>query len=200
MRLHEKLRKPLVTESLELAKNAVIKVTNSSGVAKEISATELAALDGLDAELALLDGITATAAELNQAADISGMFEVVTATNGITAAENGKTFFLSAAAGFVSTLPAPAVGLRYTFIVSLAPTSNGYDIATNAGANIIKGLAFEAETDTEDDGPTDQNADNLNLAANVAVAGDNVTVVSDGTSWFFTGGSAADGGIVPSTA
>jgi hypothetical protein len=198
MRLHENLRKPRITESLEFAKNAVMKV-NNAGTIVELSMAELAALDGLAAELALLDGVTATAAEINQAADISEAYEVVTATNVITAAENGKTFFLSAVAGFVSTLPEPAIGLHYKFIVSTAPTSNGYDIATDSGADIMKGLALEAETDTGDDGPTDQNADNLNLAANVAVAGDWVEVVSDGTSWFFRGATAADGGLVPST-
>ena len=52
--------------------------------------------------------------------------EVVTATNVITAAESGTTFFLSSATEFVSTLPAPALGLNFTFIVAAAPASASY--------------------------------------------------------------------------
>ena len=49
--------------------------------------------------------------------------ESVTTTNVITAAESGTTFFLNLAGGFTSTLPAPATGLNYKFIVATAPRS-----------------------------------------------------------------------------
>ena len=77
---------------------------------------------------------------------ISPAIEVVEATNVITADENGKTFFLKAAAGFQSTLPAPAAGLRFTFIVHTAPTSNGYTIVTNGTTQkVLKGLVVVAD-------------------------------------------------------
>ena len=67
--------------------------------------------------------VNATAAEINQVADESANVENVTATNVITAAESGKTFFLNAVGGFTSTLPAVAAGLRFRFIVKTAPTT-----------------------------------------------------------------------------
>lgn len=124
--------------------------------------------------------------------------EVVTATNVITADESGKTFFLATAGGFTSTLPAPALGLKFKFIVSVAPTT-AYIITTNAGADIMIGGINELEVDTGDDGPYDNNADTLNFVASVAVVGDWVEFVSDGTSWFFTGQTNADGGVTTST-
>lgn len=112
--------------------------------------------------------------------------EVVAATNVITAAESGKTFFLNHATEFVSTLPAPAAGLRYTFIVSGAPSGASYTIVTNASANIIKGNVVTAQdaggsSDTEQSG-----GDTITLVDSKAVAGDRVDVVCDGTNWFAT--------------
>lgn len=147
------------------------------------------------AELNILDGVTATAAEINLAADNSANVETVTATNVITAAESGKTFFLDAVAGFLSTLPAPAAGLRYTFIVKTAPTSNGYTIAPNGGtADIICAGFNELEVDTSDDGPYLADGDLVTFVANVSVAGDFLTLISDGTKWYGHGQTNADGG------
>jgi hypothetical protein len=86
--------------------------------------------------------VIAGAAELNIASVPASGVEVVAATNVILAAESGKTFFLDAVAGFQSTLPAPAAGLKFTFIVKTAPTSNGYTIVTNGTTQkVLKGLA-----------------------------------------------------------
>ena len=65
--------------------------------------------------------------------------EVVTATNVIAAAESGTTFFLNAATEFVSTLPAPAAGLNFRFIVSAAPSGASYTVVTTSSSNIIIG-------------------------------------------------------------
>lgn len=152
------------------------------------------------AELNILDGVTATAAEINAAADVSGRAEVVTATNVLTAAESGKTFFLSAAAGFLTTFPAPALGLEYNFIVKTAPTSNGYTFAPNGGtANIIVIGVNELEVDTADDGPYDDNADLVTLVANIAAVGDYIHFWCDGTLWYGRGQTNLDGGITSAT-
>lgn len=129
----------------------------------------------------------------------SSRVETVTTTNVITATESGKTFFLGAAGGFTSTLPAPAAGLNFRFVVSVAPTT-AYIIVTNGSSNIIKGGVNELEVDTGDDGPYDNDADTLTFVANVAVVGDYVDFVSDGTSWFIRGQTNADGGITLTTA
>jgi len=129
--------------------------------------------------------INATAAEINMAADISANVEVVTAANVIDAAESGKTFFLDAAAGFKSTLPAPAAGLRFTFIVKTTPTSNGYTIVTHGTAQkVLKGLAViaaDAVGDVSAGGTT------ATFVHNEALPGDRVDVICDGTIWYMIG-------------
>jgi hypothetical protein len=115
--------------------------------------------------------------------------EVVTTTNVITAAESGTTFFLNLAGGFTSTLPAPAAGLYYKFVVTTAPTT-AYIITTNGGANVIEGSADVLSTRV-----AAANEDTINFVASTALVGDWVDVVSDGTSWFVRGDSGATGGI-----
>ena len=112
--------------------------------------------------------------------------EVVTATNVITAAETGKTFFLSAAAGFVSTLPTAAAGLRFKFIVKTAPTSNGYTIIGTPEAKIQGTVAASGAEDTVN-GVVAVDEDNVILVANQAIVGDEVEFISDGTNWYVTG-------------
>lgn len=112
--------------------------------------------------------------------------EIVTATNVITAAENGKTFYLSAAAGFVSTLPTAELGLRYKFIVKTAPTSNGYTI-TGSPADKIQGTVACSGAENTINGVTASDADNVILVHNVALVGDMVEFESDGTNWYVTG-------------
>jgi hypothetical protein len=112
--------------------------------------------------------------------------EVVTATNVITAAESGKTFFLDAAAGFVSTLPTAQAGLEFTFIVKTAPTSNGYTI-TGTPADVIFGTVACSGAENTVNGVTANAADNVILVHNVALIGDLVKFYSDGTNWYVTG-------------
>jgi len=149
------------------------------------------------AELALLSGLTATAAELNQAADVSGMFEIVTAANVIAASENGKTFFLNNATGFASTLPAPAIGLRFTFINMTANTSGNHTVTTDGSANVIKGNQNSVAGDAGDTGTGD---DTVNFVANNSLAGDKLEVYSDGTSWFAYAISRVAAGMTFTTA
>ena len=129
--------------------------------------------------------INATAAEINMAADISANVEVVTAANVIDAAESGKTFFLDAAAGFKSTLPAPAAGLKFTFIVKTAPTSNGYTIVTNGTTQkILKGLAVIAADAV---GAVSAGGTTATFVANQALPGDRIDMICDGTNWYMIG-------------
>lgn len=131
--------------------------------------------------------------------DPASRYEVVTTTNVLTAAESGKTFFLAAAAGFVTTLPAPALGLEFTFIVKTPPTSNGYFVVTSGGADIGVVSVNELETDTGDDGPSDDNADSIKFVENLALAGDILKIRCDGTLWYAIGQARLDGAVLPST-
>lgn len=111
--------------------------------------------------------------------------EIVTATNVITADESGKTFFLSSATEFVSTLPAPSLGLHYSFIVTAAPSGANYTIVTNASSNIIKGQCYTVDVNSATDPDFEASGcDTISFVSAKAIAGDRVDVVSDGTNWF----------------
>lgn len=144
-------------------------------------------------------GITASAAELNQAADISANSEIVTEANTITTAECGETFFLNDTTEFASTLPSPAQGCKFKFIVTGAPSGADYTVVTT-GAETIKGIGFESETDTGDDGPTTAAADTVTFVDGVAAAGDQLWLESDGTSWLGISFTSSDGGVTFSSA
>ncbi|CAB4170054.1 hypothetical protein UFOVP1528_43 [uncultured Caudovirales phage] len=114
-----------------------------------------------------------------------GRAEVVAATNAIEADETGKTFFLSSATEFVSTLPAPALGLRYRFIVSAAPSGASYTIVTTGSTNIIKGHVLTTDVNSVTDADLETSGgDTISFVDAKAVAGDWVEVECDGTSWF----------------
>jgi hypothetical protein len=112
-----------------------------------------------------------------------GPIAVSTATvaSSLTAADSGKTIFLDSATEFVTTLPLPAAGLRFTFIVKAAPVGTAYTVVTKNSANIIKGQQYNAAGVAGDTGTAD---DTITFVASSSVAGDRVELISDGTSWF----------------
>jgi hypothetical protein len=114
------------------------------------------------------------------------------AASTLTAAQSGTTLVLSAATEFATTLPAPAAGLVYTFIVGAAPSGASYTIVTASSANIIKGQAYPASGAAGDTGTAD---DTITFVDGQAVAGDMVTVFSDGTSWFAKAFCAVAAGV-----
>ena len=127
--------------------------------------------------------------------------ETLTANKTLIAAQDcGKVFLLSAVAGLTVTLPAisdAAAGWTCDFIVKTAPTSNGYVITEdtdNDTDKIITNGINELEVDTANDGPYNAGHTTITLAANVAVAGDRVSLFCDGTNWYATGQTNADGG------
>lgn len=113
--------------------------------------------------------------------------ETVAAANTILASESGKTFFLGLAGGFASTLPAPAAGLKFKFVVSVAPTT-AYTVTATAAV-------IEGAVDVNSTLVLGANETTITFAANTAIVGDWVEVESDGTSWFLNGMSGAIGGI-----
>jgi len=118
--------------------------------------------------------------------------EVVSATRTLTAAENGKIVILSSATEFVTTLPAAALGLRFTFIVGAAPSGASYTVVSASSANIIKGRQNSVAGDAGDTGTAD---DTITFVDGQALAGDKVEVYSDGTSWFAYAISAVAAGV-----
>ncbi len=106
----------------------------------------------------------------------------------ITAAESGKTFFLNSATEFVSTLPAPAAGLKYTFIVTAAPSGASYTVVTEGGCQVLGGhvLTSDVYTDSAVDADTENDitGTTITFVDGVSVVGDRADVISDGTGWY----------------
>lgn len=122
---------------------------------------------------------------LDAGGGIAGPAETVTAANTIAAAESGTTFFLSSATEFVSTLPAPAAGLRFTFIVAAAPSGASYTVVTNGSANIILGHVLSSDLNAASDADSETSGgDTISFVDSKAVVGDRVDLECDGTNWF----------------
>ena len=127
--------------------------------------------------------------------------EVVTAANTISAIENGKTFFLNSATEFASVLPAPFLGAKFKFVVSAAPSGADYTITTNGSANIVKGQILTSDIDGAADADSEvTGGDTISFKDGVAVAGDWVELISDGTNWFMTAGCKTYNAILITTA
>jgi len=60
-------------------------------------------------------------------------------THTLTTAQSGSTLLFDAAAGQAFTLPAPVVGLEYTFVVTVDLTSNAYSVVTDAATTFLVG-------------------------------------------------------------
>jgi len=154
----------------------------------EVDSSDLTAVAGLS-------DLTATTAEINQYCDESAKTEIVTATNVITAAESGKTFFLNSATEFDSTLPVMALGLNYRFIVAAAPSGASYTITPTDADKIIGHTLFAEDAGGSGDTETTAGADVITFVDGKAVAGDWVEVWCDGVAWYASGRSAVNDAI-----
>lgn len=151
---------------------------------------------------ATLTGKTLTSPTITGASSTGGTFttptlvtptstlltEVVTTTNVLLAAESGTCFFLGSATGFVTTLPAPAAGLHFDFVVSTAPTSGSHTVICASSGTLIKGhiLTNDVNSATDSDFGTAGEL-TLTFVVNKSVAGDRARFVCDGTNWFVSG-------------
>ena len=118
-----------------------------------------------------------------QEASGSNAAEVTSATNILTAAESGKTLFLNSATEFVTTLPVPALGLKFKVVVAAAPSGANYTVVTDAAAEIIIGQVHAAVGDAGDTENT-AGGTTLTFVDGQAVAGDTAFFESDGTNWY----------------
>lgn len=124
----------------------------------------------------------------NECSVAIGATETRTSASTMTPEENGKTIFLSSATEFVTTLPKPKAGLKFTFIVAAAPSGASYTVVTNGSANIVKGMVLSADLNAANDGDIETSGgDTITFADGVAVAGDRVDLMCDGTNWFAYG-------------
>jgi len=185
----------IVNKKLKMGKNAQIIATSAAGAEVVVDMTELATLGGVTAsaaELNILDGVTATTAQVNTATLAASAHRTITAIDSIVASDHNKTIFINNATGFAITLPAPIAGFKVTLVSKTSNTSGNHTVVTATSANIIKGFAANAAgasvTPLSD-------GDTISFVANQSVAGDQVSLTSDGTSWFMTGFAQVAAGV-----
>lgn len=126
---------------------------------------------------------------------IKGPAEVVTGANTLTAAESGTTYFLDLAAGFLSTLPSPALGLWYKFVVKTAPSGGSYTIGGGTANNIF-GMHVERAGGA---GVAGSAEDTITFVDGQSIAGDWVVIESDGTNWYSFGMVDVSAGVTYTT-
>ena len=91
---------------------------------------------------------TSTAVELTRACDMSTRSIAAGGTLSVTEATHGdRTILLDTAAGSVCTLPAPTVGMRVRFLVTVAPTSNFNQVKVAAGTDFMAGIVHILDED-----------------------------------------------------
>lgn len=74
-----------------------------------------------------------------QQGQLNNVIDSSAATLTLTAAQSGSTIQLDRAAGTTVTLPAPVIGLNYSFLVQTSVTSNNHKVITDAGTTLILG-------------------------------------------------------------
>jgi hypothetical protein len=151
-------------------------------------------VDSDDNRVKVVPGGSGSTTEVTlQEAAGAGAAEVVTATNVIAASESGKTFFLNATTEFVSTLPAPFLGGRFTFVVAAAPSGASYTVVAASGTPIHGFVLSKDLNAASDAGATaGTGVGTLTFVDGKAQKGDRAEFESDGTDWFvvaMTGGA-----------
>jgi hypothetical protein len=165
------------------SKAVVVDASKNASSFGNIGTATLAATGAVTSASAAVTGLTTTGTLLYKP-----VTEVVNATNVITAAESGSVFFLNSATEFVSTLPAAAAGLKFTFIVTAAPSGASYTIVTDSSANIIKGQIYTLDVNSTTDADFETSGgDTISFVDAKSVAGDTVELICDGTNWFARG-------------
>ena len=96
--------------------------------------------------------VDATAAELNQAADLSTRVVAGGAALTVTLAlHNGRLVLLDTLAGTVCTLPAASgTGARFTFVISVIATSNSHIVKVANASDTMYGIILAESDDAAD--------------------------------------------------
>lgn len=125
----------------------------------------------------------------------------LTATTALANSDCGKVLLLNSATEFVTTLPAitGTSGCTFRIIVKAAPAAASYTVVTAASANIIEGQVASAE-DAAGSVSTTADSDTITFADGLAIKGDYVDLISDGTNWYISGMCNVQDGIATSQA
>lgn len=128
----------------------------------------------------------------NQRRDLDTAVETLSAASSLGNSANGKTFILSSATEFNTNLPAPALGLRMSFIVGAAPSGASYTVtavdAAGSAANLIHGVGLSsADAGGSASSTAGTAVDVITFVDGQAKVGDRVDLVCNGALWFATG-------------
>ena len=120
---------------------------------------------------------------------LSSVGTVAAPTKKLTAADSGKTFFIDiSTVSIVCTLPAPAAGLNYKFVLSVASDNEAtkdFLLNTNADSVDINGSIIVNGAHVEVTNATSAVA--IDASDGAATVGDSLEVTCDGTDWYITG-------------
>ena len=120
---------------------------------------------------------------------------ILTAVTTLSEADSGKTIFLNSATEFAVTLPNVKAGLNFNFVVKAAPSGASYTIVA-ANESEMFGQIYTSDINSATD--ADFNiiaAKTITFADGVAVVGDSVKLISDGTYWYVKGFCSVYNGI-----
>jgi len=108
----------------------------------------------------------------------------------LTAAQSGSIVALTGVVGYAVTLPAPAAGLSYKFIVQDLFATTDW-VITSASADMY-GTVMELSTTQLVAGAT-----TINLELGTDTIGDWIAVESDGINWYVSGAMAQALSVTP---
>ena len=112
----------------------------------------------------------------------------LTAATTLTEVDSGKTIFLNSATEFAVTLPKVKSGLNFNFVVKAAPSGASYTIVTSDSSALMFGQIYTSDINAEADADFNiAQASTLTFADGVAVVGDSIKMISDGTYWYVKG-------------
>tara|TARA_R110000824_G_scaffold106928_1_gene252718 strand:+ start:194 stop:751 length:558 start_codon:yes stop_codon:yes gene_type:complete len=116
--------------------NSIKKVTNVNGAPMNLGQIETAAIRGVEQGANIFTGGNNFGIKLL----VAGADQVV------TAADSGKIIVFNAAAATLCTLPAPKIGMKFTFITAIAATGDHEIQAGTNGHGFVGGVTVTSTT------------------------------------------------------
>ena len=142
---------------------------------------------------------------LNKNSNFTGSHKLkvkeLSAASTLAETDSGSIFLLNSDAEFATTLPAVAdagAGWYCKFVVKAAPSGASYTVIEGEGSDanviIVNGIN-ELEVDTTEDGVSNTGCSTVTFVDGVAIKGDFIDIWCDGSNYYVSGQTKADGGI-----
>ena len=142
---------------------------------------------------------------LNENSNFTGSHKLkvkeLSAASTLAETDSGSIFLLNSDAEFATTLPAVAdagAGWYCKFVVKAAPSGASYTVIEGEGSDanviIVNGIN-ELEVDTTEDGVSNTGCSTVTFVDGAAIKGDFIDIWCDGSNYYVSGQTKADGGI-----